>query len=194
MNTIKQIFTINKINRSTRYGQKPKLIWFTGLSGSGKSTLANLVEQYLFKEGFYTYSLDGDNIRSGLNKDLSFSEQDRKENIRRIGEVAKILLDAGLIVCASFISPNKIDRDNLKLIVGLDNFIEIYLNTPIKECENRDVKGLYARARSGEIKNFTGISADYEEPVSPDLEIDTSKYSIEESFEIILKKILIKLK
>jgi adenylyl-sulfate kinase len=194
MNIIKHIFTINKINRSFRNGQKPKLIWFTGLSGSGKSTLANLVEKYLFKEGFYTYSLDGDNIRSGLNKDLSFSEQDRKENIRRIGEVAKILLDAGLIVCASFISPNKIDRDNLKLIVGIDNFIEIYLNTPIKECENRDVKGLYAKARSGEIKNFTGISADYEEPVSPDLEIDTSKYSIEESVEIILKKILIKLK
>lgn len=194
MNIIKHIFTINKIDRSFRNGQKPKLIWFTGLSGSGKSTLANLVEKYLFKEGFYTYSLDGDNIRSGLNKDLSFSEQDRKENIRRIGEVAKILLDAGLIVCASFISPNKIDRDNLKLIVGIDNFIEIYLNTPIKECENRDVKGLYAKARSGEIKNFTGISADYEEPVSPDLEIDTSKYSIEESVEIILKKILIKLK
>ncbi len=149
------------------------MLWFTGLSGSGKSTLANLVEIALHKQGISTYILDGDNIRQGINKDLSFAPKDRSENIRRIAEISNLMLDAGLLHLAAFVSPYIKDREKLKQIVGPDNFIEIYVNTSLAECERRDVKGLYKKARAGEIKNMTGISAPYEAPVNPDLEVIT---------------------
>lgn len=186
-NIIKHIYSINKIDRSKKINQIPKLIWFTGLSGSGKSTLCNAVECKLFEMGFLTYSLDGDNTRSGLNSDLSFSSEDRIENIRRIAEVAKLMLDAGLIVCAAFISPFHAEREKIKSIVGNENFIEIYVSTPIEECEKRDVKGLYRKARKGIIPNFTGISSPYEKPNYPALEIDTSKLSLHDSCEKVFK-------
>ncbi len=162
------------------------LLWFTGLSGSGKSTIANVVEKELFNQGIKTYSLDGDNIRHGINSDLTFSPEDRKENIRRIAEVANLMMDAGLVVLAAFVSPYKKDRENIKSIVKDVNFVEIYINTSIEECERRDVKGLYKKARAGEIQNMTGISAPYEAPVQPDIEIFTEK----ESIEISVKKIM----
>lgn len=155
------------------------LIWFTGLSGSGKSTIANIVEQKLQDQNIKTYSLDGDNVRAGLNKDLSFSPEDRTENIRRIGEVSNLMIDAGLVVLAAFVSPYKKDRDSIRHIVKDVNFVEVFVNTSIAECERRDVKGLYAKARKGEIKNMTGISAPYEAPESPDIEINTETESAE---------------
>ena len=165
------------------------LIWFTGLSGSGKSTIANLVEQKLFERGVKTYVLDGDNIRKGINKDLSFSPHDRTENIRRIAELAGLFIDAGVVVLAAFVSPYKKDRANIKSIVKDINFVEIFVNTSLEECEKRDVKGLYKKARAGEIKNMTGISAPYEEPKNPDVEIMTENESIEDSVERIMKYI-----
>jgi len=170
------------------------LIWFTGLSGSGKSTIANVVEQELHKQGIKTYTLDGDNIRKGINNDLTFSPEDRTENIRRIAETAQLMIDAGLVVLAAFVSPYKKDRDNIKSIVKDVNFVEVFINTSIEECERRDVKGLYKKARAGEIKNMTGISAPYEVPEYPDIEIDTELVSIEDAVKKIIEYIKPKLK
>lgn len=161
--------------------QKPLMVWFTGLSGSGKSTLALRLEHYLFYEGYKVFLLDGDNIRNGLNSDLSFSEEDRKENVRRVGEVAKLMLDSGLIVLCAFISPYKEERDLVKKIVGEERYKEVFINCSLEVCEDRDTKGLYAKARQGEVQNFTGISAPYEVPVNPDIEINTDQESVEES-------------
>lgn len=187
----KQNFKVNSSSRSKKLNQTPKLIWFTGLSGSGKSTISDALEYMLFEKGFSTYSLDGDNIRFGLCKGLGFSLEDRTENIRRIAEVANIMLDAGLIVLASFISPLKSQRDLVREIVGEENFVEVYVSTPIEQCEKRDVKGLYKKARDGEIENFTGISSKYEIPEKPDIIIDTTDLSIKESVQLIYNQIKI---
>jgi adenylylsulfate kinase len=170
------------------------LLWFTGLSGSGKSTIANAVEYELYKLGIKTYTLDGDNIRKGLNNDLSFSPQDRTENIRRIAETSNLMIDAGIVVLAAFVSPYKKDRENIKNIVKDVNFVEVYINTSIEECERRDVKGLYQKARAGEIKNMTGISSPYEVPDNPNIEINTEKLSIAEATIKIINDITPKLK
>ena len=188
-NIIPHNFSILKENRSDLKNQIPLLIWFTGLSGSGKSTIANALENALFERRVHTYLLDGDNIRKGLNNNLSFSPNDRSENIRRIAEVANLMIDAGLVVLASFISPYREDRENVKRIVGYENFVEVFVNTPIEECEKRDIKGLYAKARSGEIKNFTGVNAPYEIPMAPDIEIDTATVSVDHAVTIILMEV-----
>lgn len=172
--------------REGHMGQKALTLWFTGLSGSGKSTLANAVEKRLYAKGLFTMLLDGDNVRMGLNKNLGFTEADRIENIRRIAESAKLMNDAGLIVLASFISPFAADRRNAREIVGLDNFIEIYVSTPLEECEKRDVKDLYKRARAGEISNFTGISSPFEAPENPELSIDTSAHDLDTCVEMVV--------
>lgn len=185
-NIIPHHFSVLKEDREQLNGHKGCVLWFTGLSGSGKSTLANAVAKALFDQKFHTYSLDGDNVRKGLNNNLGFSPQDRTENIRRIAEVAHLMVDAGLIVTASFVSPYEKDRENVRKIVGNTTFVEIFVNTPIAVCEQRDVKGLYAKARAGEIKDFTGVNAPYEAPKNPDVEIDTSKISIEEAVAIVL--------
>ena len=194
LNITKHTYKITKSNRKQQHGHKAYLIWFTGLSGSGKSTLANLVEIALHKKGLSTYILDGDNIRQGINKDLSFSPEDRTENIRRIAEISNLMLDAGVLTLAAFISPYIKDREGVQNIVKAENFIEIYVNTSLEECERRDVKGLYKKARAGEVKNMTGISAPYEAPVNPDLEVITDGHSIEESVKTILEFITKKLK
>lgn len=183
-------FQIKKEDRSAQKNQHPVLIWFTGLSGSGKSTVANSVEQELFKRGVHTYLLDGDNVRKGINSNLSFSPEDRKENIRRIGEVANLMLDAGLVVLASFVSPYREDRENVRKIVGAENFKEVFVNTPIEECERRDVKGLYTKARKGEIQNFTGVNAPYEVPLAPDIEIDTTQADTKQLAILIVERIM----
>jgi bifunctional enzyme CysN/CysC len=154
-------------------GQQPRCLWFTGLSGSGKSTIANLLDKRLHAEGRHTYILDGDNVRHGLNRDLGFTEADRVENIRRIGEVAKLLVDAGLIVIVSFISPYRAERQLARDLFQPGEFVEIYVDTPLEECERRDVKGLYAKARRGELKNFTGIDSAYEVPEDPEIHLRT---------------------
>lgn len=169
------------------------LLWFTGLSGSGKSTIANVVEQKLYKQGIKTYTLDGDNIRKGINSDLTFSPEDRTENIRRIAEVANLMIDAGLVTLAAFVSPYKKDRENIRSIVKDVNFVEIFVNTSVEECERRDVKGLYKKARAGEIKNMTGISAPYEAPENPDIEIKTENESVEAAAQRIVDYITPKL-
>lgn len=184
-NIIPQKFYVTKGVRNELYGHNSFVVWFTGLSGSGKSTLANLLEEVLYKKNVHTYALDGDNVRRGLNKDLGFSKEERRENLRRIAEVANLFVNAGVVVVASFISPLEEDRDLVKKIVGEENFIEVFVNTSIEECERRDVKGLYKKARSGEIKNFTGISAPYETPVSPDIEIKTEHESLDAALEKI---------
>jgi len=193
-NIIPHTFQVSKQERNKRNKHKSFLIWFTGLSGSGKSTIANVVEQKLFKKGINTYILDGDNIRTGINNDLSFSPKDRTENIRRIAEISNLMIDAGLVVLAAFVSPYKKDRENIKNIVKDVNFVEVYINTSVEECERRDVKGLYKKARAGEIKNMTGIDAPYEAPVNPDIEINTEKETIEESVVKILDFLASKLK
>ena len=187
LNIVKHSYKTTKSQREALHGHKSYLIWFTGLSGSGKSTLANLVEVELHKKGLSTYTLDGDNIRQGINKNLSFTPEDRTENIRRIGEIANLMIDAGVITLAAFISPYIKDREGVMQIVGPDNFIEIYVNTSTEECERRDVKGLYKKARKGEIKNMTGISAPYEAPINPDIEVITDGQSAQESVDHILK-------
>jgi adenylylsulfate kinase len=194
LNVIKHDYKTTKTQREELHGHKSYLLWFTGLSGSGKSTLANLIEITLHKQGLSTYILDGDNIRQGINKDLSFAPKDRTENIRRIAEISNLMLDAGVITLAAFVSPYIKDRKEVKEIVGSVNFIEIFVNTSLEECERRDVKGLYKKARSGEIKNMTGISAPYEAPINPDIEVITDGHSIEESVEIIINFINKKLK
>ena len=192
-NTIRHDYKITKADRERLHGHRSLLLWFTGLSGSGKSTLANLVEVELNKKSISTFSLDGDNIRQGINRDLSFAPEDRKENIRRIAEVGKLMVDAGIVTLAAFVSPYRDDREDMKRIVGREQCIEIYINTSLEECERRDVKGLYKKARAGDIKNMTGISAPYEAPIRPDLEIITDGQTIERSVEIILDFIIQKL-
>ena len=194
LHTVTQNYKITKIQRELLHGHKAYLLWFTGLSGSGKSTLANLVEMELHKKGLSTYILDGDNVRQGINKDLSFSHQDRSENIRRIAEISTLMLDAGVLTLAAFVSPYIKDRDAVKQIVGQDNVLEIYVNTSLAACERRDVKGLYKKARAGEIKNMTGISAPYQAPLNPDLEVITDGQPIEKSVKTILEFINKKLK
>lgn len=176
--------------KEKRNGHKSRVIWFTGLSGSGKSTVANATEKLLHDMGLHTYILDGDNVRMGLNKDLGFSPEDRTENIRRITEVAKLFADAGSIVLTAFISPYREDRDNARTIIGDNDFIEIFISADLSVCESRDPKGLYKKARSGEIKGFTGIDAPYEEPINPELVVETDKYNIEECAQIVIKYLI----
>lgn len=189
-NLVWQEMDITRQHRAGRMEQTPVTVWFTGLSGAGKSTLANELEKRLSLTGRYTMLLDGDNVRMGLNKDLGFKEQDRVENIRRVAEVARLMNDAGLIVLTSFISPYRADRESARDIIGGENFIEVYVSTPIEECERRDVKKLYQKARSGEIPNFTGINSPYEAPVQPDITVDTSGKSVDECIEDILDVIV----
>lgn len=176
-------------DREKRLGQKAKVLWLTGLSGSGKSTIAQALERKLFNEGFFPQVLDGDNIRIGINKNLGFSVEDREENIRRISEVAKLYLNSGIIVISSFISPTIKARAAAKEIIGEENFLEIFVNTPLEICEKRDVKGLYKKARNGEIKNFTGIDSPYEKPQKPALDLKTENQTVEESVNEILEYI-----
>ena len=170
--------------------QRSVMIWFTGLSGSGKSTIAIALEREFQQRGLLCRILDGDNIRSGINNNLGFSAEDRVENIRRIAEVGKLFVDTGIITLAAFISPNNEIREMAAGIIGKEDFLEIYVSTPLEECERRDVKGLYAKARRGEIKNFTGISAPFEAPTHPALSLDTSKLSLKESVDQLLDLIL----
>lgn len=193
-NIISHTYQIGKIKRNKLNGHNSFVVWFTGLSGSGKSTIANLVESELFKRGIKTCSLDGDNIRNGLNKNLGFSAEDRRENLRRIAEVAKLLLESGLVVIASFISPLKEDRRLIREIIGEENFFEVFVNTSLEECERRDVKGLYKKARAGEIKYFTGIDSPYENPENPFLEIRTEKENIEAAVKKVIFQLNSKLK
>jgi adenylyl-sulfate kinase len=190
-NLTQQYFTIDRSKRSARNKHRSFLIWFTGLSGSGKSTLANLLEAKLHSDGIHTFLLDGDNIRLGLNKDLGFTESDRSENLRRIGEVGKLMVDAGLVTIAAFVSPFELDRKMVKEILGDDNYFEIYVSTPLDECIRRDVKGLYNRALKGEIPHFTGVSAPYEAPTNPHLRIDTTGQSFEDSLTNIYNQVKI---
>lgn len=170
--------------------QRGMMLWFTGLSGSGKSTVAIALERELHSRGLLCRILDGDNIRSGINNNLGFSAEDRVENIRRIAEVGRLFVDTGIITIAAFISPNNQLREMAAEIIGKDDFVEVFVSTPLEECEKRDVKGLYAKARRGEIKNFTGISAPFETPEHPDITLDTSKLPVEESVKILLDYVL----
>jgi adenylylsulfate kinase len=194
-NIVPHNFIVNKKGRNAKNKHNSFVVWFTGLSGSGKSTIANLVEEQLFKKNIKAFSLDGDNIRTGLNKGLGFSEEDRYENLRRIAEVTKLFIDSGTVVVASFVSPLINDRFLVKEIVGEENFIEVFVNTSLEECERRDVKGLYKKARTGEIPNFTGISAPYESPENPDIEIRTEevtkKLAVEQIMHFLEKKLKI---
>lgn len=193
-NIIPHDHAIKLEDRIRKNGYAPKLIWFTGLSGSGKSTLAGAFEVYLFQHDFQTYILDGDNVRSGLNKDLDFSDESRKENIRRIAEVSKLFVDAGVVVLTAFISPFKEDRQQARELVGAENFVEVFVDTPLEVCEQRDVKGLYAKARAGKIPNFTGIDSPFERPESPDVHIKTAGKNVEESVKELIDQIVPKLK
>ena len=177
---------VTKADRQKQNGHKSAVIWFTGLSGSGKSTVSVALEQALFELGKHAYRLDGDNVRHGLNKNLGFSPEDRKENIRRIGEVSKLLVDAGTIAITAFISPYREDRDEVRDILEDGEFIEVYTQCSVEECEKRDPKGLYAKARSGEIKEFTGINAPYEAPYHPEITINTEQQSVEQAVAHIL--------
>ena len=179
--------TVTAERRSALKGQRPTVLWLTGLSGAGKSTIANALELALTNSGRHTYLLDGDNIRLGLCQDLGFSDADREENIRRISEVSRLFLDAGLIVITAFISPFLRDRELARSVIGNENFIEIFIDTPLIECERRDPKGLYKKARKGLIKNFTGIDSAYEPPVTPQLRINTIEEDLEASIERIIK-------
>ena len=182
-----------RVDKEKLLGQRGLMIWFTGLSGSGKSTIAIALERELHRRGILCRILDGDNIRSGINNNLGFTEADRVENIRRIAEVAKLFIDTGIVTLAAFISPNNDIREMAARIIGKDDFLEVYVSTPLEECERRDVKGLYAKARRGEIKNFTGITAPFEAPVHPALTLDTSVLSLEESVNRLLELVLPKI-
>ena len=189
-NIHRQHLDVSRETHATLKGQKPAVLWFTGLSGSGKSTIANIVEKKLAARGRHTFLLDGDNVRHGLNRDLGFTETDRIENIRRVGEVARLMTDAGLIVLTAFISPFRAERDMVRQMIAEGEFIEIFVDTPLAEAEKRDVKGLYAKARAGEIKNFTGIDSPYEAPDTPEIHIDTMKLSSEEAADAIVDKLV----
>ncbi len=184
--------TVSRKRREDKNQHKSVVLWFTGLSGSGKSTLAHAVEEELFKLGLNTFVLDGDNVRHGLNKDLGFSDQDRKENIRRIGEAAKLMLEAGVITLTAFISPFKAEREMARSLMPHGDFIEIHCYCPLEICEQRDVKGLYKRARNGEIKDFTGISSPYEAPLKPELKIDTHSNSLAECVKQVIALIRVR--
>ena len=186
LNIVPHSRTLTKADYSCRNGHRPLVVWFTGLSGSGKSTLAHAAEEALFVKGCYTYILDGDNMRHGLNSDLGFSEEDRRENIRRIGEVAKLFVDAGIIVLAAFISPYREDRDRVRALFEPAEFIEVYVKCDLGTCESRDPKGLYRKARAGLLPQFTGIDSPYEEPQSPEMAIDTSRLTVEESVAAVV--------
>lgn len=177
---------VTKAQRQERNGHKSVVIWFTGLSGSGKSTISVALEKALFEQNITSYRLDGDNIRHGLNQNLGFTPEDRKENIRRIGEVGKLMVDAGVVTMTAFISPYEEDRNTVRDILEEGEFIEVFTKCSLDECESRDPKGLYKKARSGEIKEFTGINAPYEEPSNPEIVIDTENESVEESVEKIV--------
>ena len=189
MSNIYPIFDqmLSREDKEKLLGQQGVMLWFTGLSGSGKSTIAVALERELHRRGRLCRTLDGDNIRAGINANLGFSEADRKENIRRIAEVSKLFVDTGIITIAAFISPTEEMRQMAAEIIGRNDFKEIYISTPLEECERRDVKGLYAKARLGEIKNFTGISSPFEVPANPALSLDTSKLTIKESVDALLK-------
>lgn len=186
-NVHQQAYNISNKQRAQQKHQKPLMIWLTGLSGSGKSTIANQLDVSLHQKGFHTFCLDGDNIRKGINNNLGFSEEDRNENLRRVAEIGKLMLDAGLICIGAFISPMKKDRELVKQIIGEQRFFEIYVDTSLKVCEERDVKGLYAKARRGEIKDFTGINAPYEQPEEPNLIIKTEELSVDAAVMEIVK-------
>jgi adenylylsulfate kinase len=179
-------YDISRSKRNKVNGHESFVLWFTGLSGSGKSTIANKVEEELFYKGISTYALDGDNIRSGINKGLGFTKEDRLENLRRIAEVGKLFVDAGIVTIAAFVSPLISDREQVKQIVGEKDLIEIFVDTSLEECEKRDVKGLYKKARAGEIKNFTGIDAPYEAPKRPELHIQTETTEVDEAVQHII--------
>jgi adenylylsulfate kinase len=179
--------SVDRAARADKRGHRSAILWFTGLSGSGKSTLANAVNAALFERGLGTYVLDGDNVRHGLCKDLGFSDADREENIRRIGEIAKLFLDAGVIVLTAFVSPFRADRDKARDLVEAGDFFEIFCAADLDVCESRDPKGLYAKARSGTIKEFTGISSPYEAPDTPELKIDTGAQDLAESVNVVIK-------
>ena len=181
---------ISREERELRLGQRGKVLWFTGLSGSGKSTLAIALERQLFDQGYSVIILDGDNIRTGINNNLTFSPDDRIENIRRIAEVAKLFLANGIICIVSFISPTRDMRANAKQIIGPSDFVEVFIDTPIEVCEARDVKGLYKKARAGEIKDFTGVNAPYEIPLQPDVHVHTEDTDIEETLAVLYQQIL----
>lgn len=183
---IPQIHDVNAEMRAELNGHKPLVLWFTGLSGSGKSTVANAVEKVLHERKTRTYILDGDNVRRGLNNDLDFSESGRVENIRRIGEVANLMLDAGLVVLTAFVSPFKSDRDKVRQTVGAENFVEVFVDCPLEVCESRDVKGLYKKARAGEIPDFTGISSPFEAPENPEIHLHTDTEELAESVAKVL--------
>ena len=178
--------SVDRAARAEQRGHRSAILWFTGLSGSGKSTLANAVNQALFERGLACYVLDGANIRHGLCKDLGFSDADREENIRRIGEVSKLFLDAGVVVLTAFVSPSKADRDRARSLVESGDFVEIHCAADLSVCEERDTKGLYAKARAGEIKEFTGISSPYEAPEKPELRVDTGSQSLEACVELVI--------
>lgn len=175
--------------RQAKLQQHSCIIWLTGLSGSGKSTLSVALEQYLFEHGYFVYRLDGDNIRHGLNTNLNFTPADRTENIRRIGEVAKLFVDAGVIVLTAFISPYQADRETVRKLVGPKQFIEVYVKCSAAECERRDVKGLYAKAKAGDIKDFTGVSAPYEEPEHPEITVDTEQLSLDDALQSVVQQL-----
>ena len=181
---------LSRSDKESFLNQKAKVLWFTGLSGSGKSTIASALEKLLFSNGYMVNVLDGDNTRTGINKNLGFSLEDRNENIRRVAEVSKLFLDCGIISINSFVSPTIKIRQMAKDIIGADNFFEVYVNTPLEICEARDVKGLYKKARAGEIKSFTGIDSPFEAPVNPDLEIKTENQTVEQSVEEVYEAIL----
>lgn len=180
---------VSHAERCERLGQKPCILWFTGLSGSGKSTVANALEGELYRSGHSSYLLDGDNVRHGLNKDLGFSDVDRVENIRRIGEVARLFVDAGMIVLTAFISPFRSDRQMVRSLVQPGEFIEVYVKAPLEVCESRDPKGLYKKARAGEIKHFTGIDSPYEAPQEPEVTLDTGTLDIKACTETLLNEL-----
>jgi len=183
---------INKADRNSQAGHKSVILWFTGLSGAGKSTLAHAVEKSLFDMGCRTFVIDGDNVRHGLCGDLGFSAADRHENIRRVGELGKLLIEAGILTLTAFISPFQVDRDRVRALVDKDEFIEIYCNADLEVCEQRDVKGLYAKARSGEITDFTGISSPYEAPLYPDLVINSAIETLGHSVERVIDYLSVK--
>lgn len=186
-----QTLTINKQSRADALGQKPCVVWLTGLSGSGKSTIANLLEQKLLAAGKHSYLLDGDNIRHGLNRDLGFTDADRVENIRRVAETARLMADAGLIVITSFISPFRAERIMARALFEPGEFVEVFVDASLAECERRDPKGLYRKARRGEIKNFTGFDSPYEPPASPELRIETASCTADQAADLILRSILL---
>ncbi len=188
-NITKQVFTIQKSDRRRQKKHTSFVIWLTGYSGAGKSTLANGIDRRLFEKNIHSYVLDGDNVRHGLNGDLQFSDADRKENIRRVGEVSKLFVDAGIVIIAAFISPFREDRDEVRKIISPDRFIELFVDTSVQECERRDTKGLYQKARNGEVKNFPGISTEFERPLNAEITVNTENQTVEETIDYIMTQI-----